>query len=165
MTVGSFSTLTEFAVAIAGFSGIVIAVAGRAGNPSPVVWFRNLCLLSWAMVAAFASVVPPMAAALGTPEVAIWRWSSASLGTMVAFLSAVPFLAARRISRADREALQTYAWVLAIGGNAGVGAWQLANAAGLGGPPSAGPIFAGIVWLIAFSSLLFARMLATPPER
>jgi hypothetical protein len=160
----SFSTLTEFAIAIAGFSGIVIALRARDGGVDPLVWFRNLCLLTWALGAAFGSLGPGLMASLGLSTEAIWAGSSFVLAILFLILMAVPLIARHRLDDADRARLARYVWVLALGGNGLAAGLLLANALGTLGPPSPGPVYAGIVWQLVFATLLFLRMLAQPPE-
>lgn len=159
----SFSTLTEFAIAMAGFSGIVIALRARDGGVEPLVWFRNLCLLTWALGAAFGSLGPALLENVGLATAAIWTGSSYLLALISALLMSVPLLARRRLDDADRARLARYVWVLALGGNGLAAAMLLANAVGTFGPARPGPVHGAIVWLLAFATLLFVRMLAQPP--
>jgi hypothetical protein len=160
----SFSTLTEFAIAMAGFSGIVIALRARDGGVEPLVWFRNLCLLTWALGAAFGALGPGLLTSLGLSTDATWVGSSIVLALMCLFLMAVPLVARHRLDDADRARLARYVWALALGGNGLAAAWLLANAVGALGSPGPGPVYGCIVWLLAFATLLFIRMLAQPPE-
>ena len=61
----SFSSLMEFAVAIAGFSGITMAVQARNTALSEVQSFRNTNLINFSLSAAFGSVIPQACAHLG----------------------------------------------------------------------------------------------------
>lgn len=160
----SFSTLAEFAVAMAGFSGIVIALRARDGGVEPLVWFRNLCLLTWALGAAFGSLGPGLMASLGLPAESAWAGSSAVLALVCVMLMAVPLVARHRLDDADRARLARYVWALALGGNGLAAGLLLANAFGTLGPSGPGPVYGGILWLLAFATLLFVRMLAQPPE-
>ncbi|MBW2726438.1 MAG: hypothetical protein JRE71_18820 [Deltaproteobacteria bacterium] len=164
MELDTFSTLTEFSVAIAGFSGIIIAVAGRQGAPLPLVWFRNICLLTWSLCAAFGSVLPPLVANFGIDGASVWAWSSGIFSLMVLALTAVPLLGARRLSSEDSAALSKVMWAIALVGNPLIAISQLVNLAGLFGPPAPGALFAGILWLLVFACMLFGRMLASPPD-
>jgi len=97
--------------------------------------------------------------ARGADEPALWRLASALLAALLATLLVV-FL---RLRRRHLEEIRTgEATVMAMG------IWMVAalvlaaeslNAAGLIGAPSAGVFFAGLVFLVAFGSYLFARML------
>lgn len=53
----SFSSLMEFAVAIAGFSGIKMAVQARNAVVNEVQSFRNTNLIAFSLSAAFGSVI------------------------------------------------------------------------------------------------------------
>lgn len=54
----SFSNLMKFAVAIAGFSGISIAIQSRDGKIDGIREFRNRNLITWSLCAAFGSTLP-----------------------------------------------------------------------------------------------------------
>ena len=67
------SSITEFAIVLAGFSGLVIAIGSKGGKSSPLTKHRTLCLLSFSFAAAFGSLLPALALSLGIPK--IWIFS------------------------------------------------------------------------------------------
>ena len=159
-----FSTLTEFSIALAGFSGIVIAIAASDGPVAPLTWFRNLCALAWALAVAFCSVFPELFAVSGIETASVWVRSSGVVGAASLGLMAFALLAARRLTGEERSRLSGLVWILALGGNAAVAAVQLANGAGGLGAPGPAPVAGGLLWLLAFAAFLFVRMLARHPS-
>jgi hypothetical protein len=84
----SFATLTEFSVAIAGFSGIAIAIGARGRSISSLTQFRNRNLLTFSIGAAFGSVLPPLARTALSPaerKATSWLiWIVSIVGTSLA---------------------------------------------------------------------------------
>ncbi len=158
-----FSTLTEFSIALAGFSGIVIAISARDGPVAPLTWYRNLCALAWSLAVAFASVFPEIFDVSGAEPASVWIRSSAVVGVSSIGLMVFALAAARWLSQEERKRLSLSVWTVCLGGNSVVALVQLANAGGLLGAPGPGPIAAGLLWLLAFAALLFVRMLARHP--
>ena len=165
MFLDSFATLTEFSIAVAGFSGVAVAIAGRDGAVEPVVWFRNLSMLTSAVGAAFASFLPHLAASFGMSGPPLWAVCSIGLALIQAIVIATPLMAVRHLRSGERRFLATYMWIIWLVGIPSFLLWQLFNAAGLAGSASPGPIVAGIAWLLFISAFLFVRMLARPPNR
>ena len=159
----SFGTITEFAVALAGFSAVAIALSHEPGALAPLDRFRALSLLSCALGAAFGASFVLIGGAFGASGPALWRGTSFGVLLIVIACTAIPLFLARRMSPADRNQLSSVLWVLSIGGNSVLAVVQLSNLAGLFGPPSPGPIMASLVWLLFFSALLFVRMLVNRP--
>jgi len=161
--VESFASLTEFAIAIAGFSGIVIALESRNGAISLLTWLRNTVLLAWALGAAFGSTFPALVSNFGATGPSVWVYSGVLLAGICFALLLVPLLAARRLDRPSRSQLSPLMWVLALGGNPAAGTLLLLNSGSVFGTPSPGPVYGVVLWLLAFATLLFARLLTAPP--
>ena len=159
MNIDSFGILTEFAVALAGFAGVAAVLSNRGDSFDPIAWIRTLALLSWAMGAAFASVLPLLGASYGVLGSQLWARCSFAFVPVLVGQVAVLVISARRLTPTERALLATYMWVLAIGGNVLVAIWQLSNALRLHGDASPGPLVGGIVWVLAFSALNFVRMI------
>lgn len=161
----SFGILTEFAVALAGFAGVAAALSNRGDTIDPVAWIRTLALLSWAMGAAFASVLPLLGASYSVAGSQLWALCSLAFVPILLGQVAVLVVAAQRISQSERALLSTYMWALAIGGNLLVAVWQVSNAFGTGSEASPGPLAGGIVWVLVFSALTFVRMIVKLAEQ
>jgi hypothetical protein len=160
----SFGTIMEFAVALAGFSAVAIALSREPGALAPLDRFRALNLLSLALGAAFGASLVLIGVAFGASGPALWRATSAGVLLIVSVTTVVPILLVRRMAPADRVQLSSALWVLSVGGNLVLACVQISNFAGLFGPPSPGPIMASLVWLLFFSALLFVRMLIDRPS-
>ena len=160
----SFGTVMEFAIALAGFSAVAIALSHDPGSMAPLDRFRALNLLSTSLGAGFGASFVLIGAAFGASGPVLWQVTSAGVLVVAIVCTAVPLVLRRRLSRADRGRLSRVLWVLAIGGNPVLAAVQLANIAGLFGTASPGPIMASLIWLLFFSALLFVRMLVNRPE-
>ena len=159
----SFSIVTEFAVALAGFSGIAIALSHNRGALAPMDRFRTLNLLMWALGAAFVSTFPLIASAFGAQGSSIWWWSSTGFLPVLVIGVAAPLKLVRALPANDRAALSKTMWVLAVGGNASVILAQLSNVLPLFGPAVPGPLLAGLIWLLFLAALLFVRLLVNRP--
>ena len=131
----SFGTITEFGVALAGFSAVAIALSHEPGAMAPLDRFRALNLLSCALGAAFGATFVFIGASFGATGTTLWIGSSVGVLVVVLGCTAVPLLLARRLSLGDRSQLSNFLWVLCIGGNSVFAAVLLANAIGLFGPP------------------------------
>ena len=154
----SFTSLMEFAVAIAGFSGITMAVQARSADHSEIQVFRNAMLILFSLSAAFTAAIPQVFAHFGASGPEIWTRSSLAYAPICFATLLAPFFARRSIAPENRGQLSPIIWVLTIGGVAVIFVAQIANAFGLLGTPGPAPIYSGILWMIALSALMYARM-------
>jgi hypothetical protein len=161
----SFAVLTEFAVALAGFSGIVIAIGNRDGAMDGLTRFRNGNLLLMTLGAAFGSVWVPMLASFGLEGEALWRATSLCLAPLVLAIPLHALQRSRRLAEAERAQLSLAIWWLAIGGTLLTSPAMLVNAAGILAPAQPGPIFAALVFLLFIATVQFFRILAGVPGR
>jgi len=159
----SFGTIMEFAVALAGFSAVAIALSHDPGSMAPLDRFRALNLLTNSLGAGFGASFVLIGAAFGARDALLWQFTSAGVSLVAITCAVVPLVLRARLSLADKGRLSRVLWVLAIGGNPLLFAIQLANILGLFGSPNPGPIMASLVWLLFFSALLFVRMLVNRP--
>jgi hypothetical protein len=53
---------------------------------------------------------------------------------------------------------------MAVAGNPLFGLWLTLNSIGALGGPTSGPVYASVVWLLFYATLVFVRMLASPPR-
>ena len=155
----SFSSLMEFAVAIAGFSGITMAVQARNSLVSELQSFRNTMLIAFSLLAAFASAIPQACAHLGATGSQIWSWSSACFLIVCVAMMILPFFARNSMSPESRSQLSRTIWFVSVGGMFLVAISQIVNAAGVAGTPGPAPLYLGVVWMIALAALMYARML------
>jgi len=155
----SFSSLMEFAVAIAGFSGITMAVQARNAVVNELQTFRNTNLISFSLFAAFGSAIPQACAHLGATGPQLWSWSSTVFSLVSGVLLIIPFAARSSLSPETRGQLSKTIWFPAVGGTFVVPTTQLLNVAGAFGEPGPAPLYLGIVWFIFLAALMYARML------
>ena len=159
----SFATLTEFSVALAGFSGIAIAIAARDGSVSSLTQFRNQNLLTFSIGAAFGSVLPPLMSHLGLSDASIWACSSGLFAMITFLLVTQPFIARTGLSPSERKMTSWPIWIVSIVGTSIAGIAQILNIVGLFGDPGPGPLYAGIVWTLLMATIQFYRLLSASP--
>lgn len=152
--------IAQIALGLAGFGGLFVAVGrGARSERGPADTYRLVMLLSTALTTLCLSLVPVGLRAIGVADAAVWRASSA---LMIALIGSVMALVIRD-NRRHREEIRAgevrsaaaAIWLLAFATLAA----QLANAAGLFGERSYGVFLLGLIFLVAFGSYLFARML------
>ena len=148
-------TIAELAIALAGFSGVVVAFAHQ-GKLTAIDRTRFTLLLSLAMGAAVVSFAPSLLHLLGLTGSALWRGSSvAFLAAAVLFLTLV---ALNRNSHPLNAGTPRPFLVLNIGLTMLTYASQLSNALGWPWPP--GPallVFGLLMWLVS-ASMLFGLL-------
>ena len=154
-------TLAEVATAFAGFTGIVVALGGRAGhswrtNDKNAVWV----LLATSLGVVFFGFVPDLIRAAHLEPSQTWRVST--------FLFAIYHLAnilggvrAQRHARAGGAPV-SLPWPIApvlITGGSSIVVGQLFTAAGLLQSWTFFFYLAGLLWMLAISTLVFAMLL------
>lgn len=163
----SFSSLMEFAVAIAGFSGITMAVQARSSVVSELRSFRNTMLIANSLAAAFASAIPQACAHLGATGSQVWSTSSACFSIVCVAMIVLPFSARNSMSPESRSQLSRTICFVSVGGKFLLAIAQFVNATGVVGTPGPAPLYLGVVWMIALAALMYARMLIAlrhPPD-
>ena len=155
MDADAFSTITEFAVALAGFSGIVVAIAHRGGTFPPVDRYRTLTLLAYSLSAAFGSLLPLAVESLGISGDEVWRIAGAMLALILAVSVVVSFWGTRRLDENDRAGLSVIVGTLTAGGNGLFIVWLVVNSLTLASPS---PLVFALMWQLCLSSLQFVRL-------
>jgi hypothetical protein len=161
MTPGDITVLTDFAVALIGFSGIVIAIiiAVHGKNFAPLDHFRTQNMLLGAFGAAFGSLIPLILAAFGFAGDDLWRLSSIFLAIIIMLTSmVVPVFSASRLEASVRKQLSLWVWVLFLGGNGVLSVWLLVSAILA---PSPGVFVIALIWQLVMASILFVRLVLT----
>jgi len=151
--------IAQISLGLAGFGGVFVAVGGRAAGRSPADTYRLVMLQSTALSTLVLSLLPVAFTGLGASEDTAWRCSSALLAVLLVGV----VVAARRLRRPYEAEIRigeqrTVARLLWVGAFTCLAA-QLPNALGLFGERAFGVFFASLVFLVAFGSYLFARML------
>ncbi len=87
---GILTALAEVGIAIAGFSGIVVALQHRSGGWPEIDKFRFNLLLQVSLVGVFSSLIPILLHLVNPGRTFVWAWSS---GLWLAY--ALPMIAYR----------------------------------------------------------------------
>ncbi|PHR55277.1 MAG: hypothetical protein COA47_14125 [Robiginitomaculum sp.] len=162
MTPGDITILTDFAVALIGFSGIVIAIIiGVHGKDfAPLDHFRTFSMLMVAFGAAFGSLIPLVLGAFGFAGNDLWRLSSIFLAVIILLTSMVgPVFAASKLEASVRKQLSVWVWILFVGGSGALSVWLFINAALMTSP---GVFVIALIWQLILASILFVRLVLTP---
>ena len=147
----STSSITEFAIVLAGFSGLVIAIGSKEGRSSPLTKHRTLCMLSFSFAAAFGSLLPALALSFGIPN--IWTFSSYGLISILLVAVILVYLSTRfLLNEEERKKLAWYMYILIYWVNAFL-VFLLALM------PTAGYFFIALVWQLIVSAILFTRLI------
>ena len=145
------SNNTEFAIVLAGFSGLVIAIGSNEGRSNPLVKQRTIVMLLLSFSAGFGSLLPTLALSLEVED--IWSFSSYALfflliGTMMgAYLSTTLLL-----NKEQRQKLRGYMYVLIFGVNTVLVILLVSI-------PAASTFLIAIVWQLIVSAILFTRLI------
>jgi uncharacterized membrane protein YecN with MAPEG domain len=152
--------VAQVALGLAGFGGVFVALSREEhGERRPANAYRMVLLQSSALSTLLLSLLPLGFESLGLADAAIWALSSALMALLVGTISLVAIRLRRRHGEEIRAGEQRQVAILT-----GVTAFltvaaQLANALGLFGARAFGVFLCGLIYLVAFGSYLFARML------
>ncbi len=69
MDPSSTASITEFAIVVAGFTGLVLAIGSKDGTANPLVKYRTITMLFYTFTAAFGSLLPTLAQSVGIVEI------------------------------------------------------------------------------------------------
>ena len=158
MDPSSTTSITEFAIVIAGFTGLVLAIGSKDGTANPLVKFRTITMLFYTFTAAFGSLLPTLAQSVGIVE--IWRYSGYVLVVLlVANMVATVISSWILLSPEERKQLKVWMWSLVLGGNSVFSLVLLASLIGISALPITGAFFSALIWQLVLSTVLFARMI------
>ena len=161
----SFGLLTEVGVALAGFSGVAIAIGGRNGEISQLQQWRNTNLLLSTLGVTFGSLSVPFFEAFGLEGPALWRASSLAFLPIALSTLVAPNVTLRRIPRSKIVHFSKSTWYLSIVLTGFAFVSQLSNVLELFGTAAPGPLFAGLLALLIGGALQFTRILVGIAER
>jgi hypothetical protein len=158
MDPSSTASITEFAVAIAGFSGLVLALGSREGKADPVVKFRTITMLLCAFTAAFGSLLPILGQSIGIE--AVWHFSGYALVVLLLANMASTFLTASvLLTPLERKQLARWMWWLTMIGNSLFATILIVALADFSGISIEGAFIGALIWQLIFSSILFTRLI------
>jgi hypothetical protein len=161
MDAGStLETIAEIGISLAGFAGIIGALAGERLRPShPGVW-----LPFWAMIASslgilFAALFPVLPYQLGAPSHVCWGVSSAFV-TLLTACNLVVFMPRIRHAQRDGVLYRIPAFEVPMNLSAFlILVSQVLNTLGVGLPRSAGGFLIGLYLLVLIAALNFVFLL------
>ena len=157
MDPSSTSAITEFAIVVAGFTGLVLAIGARDGETDPFVKLRTVTMLFYAFTAAFGSLLPTFFTSLEVQSV--WAFSAAFLIVLLVANMAATFIGARVLLTADqRPQLAGWMWSLVIGGNSIFSILLLGSLLSFVPLPVTGTFFGALIWQLVLSTILFTRI-------
>ena len=157
------TSITEFAIVIAGFSGLVLALGQGSGQSDTVAKFRIVTMLMFAFSAAFGSMIPTIVQGF-TLDIEVWEISCFWLAMILATNVAATFLLMRRLTHKERSELKRWMIALVFVGNTTFIIWIFLNLIGfVPGTPTA-PFISALVCQLVLSSLLFVRLVLNRPK-
>ena len=159
MDTSSTNAVTEFAIVVAGFTGLVFALERSERPIDPFVKFRTVTMLFYAFSAAFGSILPTLVEGFGGVT-DIWLVSSICLVPILVANMVATVVASRRILTAEeRPQLSGWMWSLVMVGNSAFALWLAGSTLGLIPGETTGAFFAALIWQLVLSTILFARLL------
>jgi hypothetical protein len=160
---GAYQTLAEFAIALSGFVGLVVAFRQREGRFHPADDFRIFIALVPALAGAFLALLPVGLDMLVLEPVTTLVLSSVIYAAVVLLVLLVIAIKNGRLPP-DAKAVLSRPLTLffyALFGFSVVA--NLANAMSLFGEPRGGVYFLGIVAILVNSATVFARIVFIRP--
>ena len=150
------TVLAEIAVALAGFTGIVVAFRQQGHREFfPHEYVRLQYMLVVACTLLFFALLPFLPHYLGLSNFSVWGVSS---GVMCAGLLALALVS--RLHTKPDPVLSKSRWTaIYITGSVGFSGCALANALGVIGFPGPGLYLACLGWLLFFSTSIFVRLI------
>lgn len=156
----TLGTIAEIGVSLAGFAGIVGALAGEKLRPEhPEVWLPFWVMISSALGVLFAALFPFLPHGLGASDRVSWAASSAFV-TVVTAVNMACFTP--RIWRAQRDGVLARMLFFDVPLNAStvlVLVSQVLNTLGIGLEQSSGGFLIGLYLLLLMSGLNFVFLL------
>jgi hypothetical protein len=160
---GAYQTLAEFAIALAGFVGLVVVFRRREGRLHPADDFRIFIALVPCLAGAFLALLP-----VGLDLLVLKPATTLILSSIMyaAFVSLFLVMVAIRIGSLPPDARAVLSRPLTLFFYALIGssvAANLANALSLFGAPYSGVYFFGIMAILVNSATVFARIVFVRP--
>ena len=160
----TLTSVTEFAIALAGFSGIVVALGKQPGRWAPADRYRLLNVLGFAFGAGFMAYLPIGLAHAGLTGSQLWRASSGLFLCFGVLGSGFMVVRTRRLPDNVRALVHPVVRQISYTTSAIGLLVQLANVVGLGFTPQFSAYFLGLVVLLLNGSIQFTRILFVRPE-
>ena len=161
---GSLQTISEIGVAIAGFSGLIVAFRRNTGPLTYVEKYRLKVLLNLALGAMFLAFVPEIAHQLGVSPRRLWRLSGGVLAIYSIVFIVWWLVASRRLMRLVPEIFHWSAFSRMAAGHVIVILLQLGVTFALLDGYATGIYLLGLVWYLMHAAQQFTRMLFIQPK-
>ncbi len=152
------NAITEFAIVVAGFSGLIVAVVQRDGEIRALDKYRTVTMLMYAFSAAFGSLFPILVESFGISGSQLWWFSGFGFLLLLIVSTLATGLLTLMLSAEERRQLRKWMWALVIGGNSILIAW-LAYSLAAAQQWVIGAFFSGLIWQLLLSSILFTRLM------
>lgn len=151
MDASDVSNITEFAIVLAGFSGLVIAIDSKDGRSNPLTKQRTIVMLLLSFSAGFGSLLPTLALSLELDDV--WSFSSYALFCLLLGTTIGVYLTTRiLLNEEQRQQLRGYMYVLIFGVNAVLIVLLVSI-------PVATTFLIALIWQLVLSAILFTRLI------
>ena len=160
----TLTSVAEFAIALAGFSGIVVALGKKPGRWAPADRYRLLNVLTFAFGAGFMAYLPMGLAHAGLSDSELWRASS---GAFLFFCVAGSVFMIRRMRTLQedvRSMVNPIVRAISFASSAIAILVLFLNVFGLAFRPQFTPYFIGLMVLLLNGSIQFTRILFVRPE-
>lgn len=153
-------SLSEVAVALTGFTGIVAVLGRRAGGQwGPLEWLRLRMLLETSLAVVFLSLIPILIGQLAGVRPAVWRVGNGFQALLHVAGIAILFLRFRKLEASQIPAEERWLTVALVPASVGIIAFQ--TSAALGALPQYGFFLylLGLIYLLGLAALHFVLLL------
>ena len=161
---GSFQTIAEVGIGIAGFSGLIVALKQSDGPLDEIQKYRLRVLFALSFGAVFLSLLPALLTSFQVPDDRVWFDTSAAI-----FIYSGGFFywwvgPSRRIAKVAPEIFNWKAFNSMAAGHSIVLLLQLAVLIGYFESRAAGIVALGLTWYLIHAAQQFVRMLFIQPR-
>lgn len=161
---GSFQTIAEVGIGIAGFSGLIVALKQSDGPLDEIQKYRLRVLFALSFGAVFLSLLPELLTNFQVPDSRVWFNTSAAI-----FVYSCGFVwwwvgPSKRIAQVAPEIFNWRAFYSMAAGHSIVLLLQLAVLAGYFETRAPGIVALGLSWYLIHAAQQFIRMLFIQPR-
>jgi hypothetical protein len=160
----AFQTVAEVAIALAGFSGLLVAFRKSAGPLSNVQKYRMRILFSLSFGALFLSLLPAIILNLDVSEDKLWVYSSLAMSIYSSYFLAWWLYSSRRTVKKYPEIFDRWVFLTMTAGHILILVLQLFVVFKLIDSGHAGIFLIGLTWYLINASQQFVRMLFIQPQ-
>ena len=161
---GFYQTIAEISVAIAGFSGLIIALRKDSGPLTAVQKYRLQVLLLLSFGAMFLSLVPEFLLNWGVSAETLWLVFAITLIVCSLLFLAWWLSASMRIKESDPQIFNWFAFSRMVAGHVVVVLVLLSAVLPLPGAPIVAACSLALLWYLVHSAQQFTRMLFIRPR-